>query len=100
MHPVQQHLFDTDFAGLSGSQVSGTLVLSEELINLGLTDFIDQLRADPAPTPAPAGTTSAPASAPQATPDPKALLAKLNIKQLKVRAQDGKFLLDLDVSVD
>jgi hypothetical protein len=94
MHPIQKHLFDTNFKDLEGTRIEGTIALSEELINLGIMDFINSLKnAAPAPT----SKSSAVATAPIATgaPDPKALLAKLDIETLQVRAEKGKILLEV-----
>ena len=40
MHPVQKHLFDTNFKDLDGTRIEGTIALSDELINLGIMDFL------------------------------------------------------------
>ncbi|MFT5999590.1 MAG: hypothetical protein ACI81P_002048 [Neolewinella sp.] len=92
MHPVQKYLFDTNFKDLKGTRIEGTIALSEELINLGIMDFINSLKTA-VPAPAAIGSSSAPAAA----PDPKALLAKLDIETLQVRAEKGKFLLEVKV---
>jgi hypothetical protein len=90
MHPVQKHLFDTNFKDLEGTRIEGTIALSDELINLGIMDFINDLKA-PSAGPASENVTNAPAAA----PDPKALLAKLDIETLKIRAREGKILLEV-----
>ena len=96
MHPIQKHLFDTNFKDLAGSKIEGTIALSEELINLGILDFINGLKAD-----APAKeTSSTPTIAPSATmPDPKELLKLVTIDKLQVRAQDGKIMVDIKASL-
>lgn len=90
MHPIQKHLFDTNFKDLEGTRIEGTIVLSDELINLGIMDFISSLKSDAS---APASISSA--SAPAAAPDPKAILAKLDIEKLQVKAEKGKILLEV-----
>lgn len=97
MHPVQKHLFDTDFKDLAGSKLEGTIAISDELINMGIMDFLNGLKAqdgsDASQKPSPG-----PASAPDA-PDPKALLALLNVETLKFRTGEGKAMLDVKVSL-
>lgn len=94
MNPVQKHLFDTNFKDLEGSHLAGTIAVSDELINLGIMDFISSFQGQAtAPSPADQPASSAPAAA----PDPKALLALLDIKTLKFRSDKGKALLEVDV---
>ena len=99
MHPVQKHLFDTNFKDLQGTSLSGTLALSDEIINLGLGELLLQLKAGtltaPSPTAPPTDT-----SAPAAAPDPKAILEKLNVKTLRYRTEAGRTLLDIEASLD
>jgi len=45
MHPVQKHLFDTNFKDLAGSKIEGTIAISDELINMGIMDFINGLKS-------------------------------------------------------
>jgi hypothetical protein len=96
MHPIQKHLFDTNFKDLAGSKIEGTIALSEELINLGILDFINGLKAD-----APAKeTSSTPETAPSAAmPDPKELLKLVTIDKLQVRAQNGKIMVDIKAAL-
>lgn len=95
MHPLQKHLFDTNFQDLAGTRIEGTLALSEELINLGVMDFLNGL------TPAPAATTepAAPKAAGGSMPDPKELLKVLKIDQLAVRLVNGKLLVDVKAGI-
>lgn len=96
MHPIQQHLFETNFRGLSGTRIEGTLALSEELINLGILDLLQGLRAtSPPPT---ADVPSAKATAP-AGPDPQALLQILQVDTLQIRAEKGKVLVDVKAGI-
>lgn len=96
MHPVQKHLFDTNFKDLAGTQVEGTIAVSEELINLGILDFINGLKA---PTP-PAGAETSPAtSVASSAPDPKAMLQLLNVEKLNVRMEKGKLLIDVKAGI-
>ena len=97
MHPVQKHLFDTDFKDLAGSKLEGTIALSDELINMGIMDFLNGLKSE-AGSEAPENPSPAPAAAPT-TPDPKALLALLNVETLKFRTGEGKAMLDVKVSL-
>jgi hypothetical protein len=90
MHPVQKHLFDTNFKDLEGTRIAGTIALSEELINLGIMDFVNGLKSSPT-----ASASEGSSSAPAAAPDPKALLAKLDIEKLEVKAKEGKILLEI-----
>lgn len=94
MHPVQKHLFDTDFKDLAGTRLEGTIALSDELINLGIMDFLGSLQSDAAQP-----ASAKPSAAPAAAPDPKALLALLNIETLKFRTENGRAVLDVKVSL-
>ena len=97
MHPVQKHLFDTNFKDLAGSSIEGTIALSDELINMGIMDFLNGLKAGAESEPS-GGPNTAPAAAP-APPDPKALLALLDVETLKFRSADGRAMLDLKVAL-
>ncbi|MFK8162910.1 MAG: hypothetical protein AB8H12_10655 [Lewinella sp.] len=94
MHPVQKHLFDTNFKDLEGTKIEGTIALSDELINLGIMDFLNGLKSGATPRAA-----TAPSPAPAAAPDPKALLALLDIETLKFRTENGKAMLDVKASL-
>ena len=97
MHPVQEHLFDTNFKDLAGTKIEGTIALSEELINLGVMDFLNSLKAAPEASDQPAAP--APPAVPTAAPDPKALLQVLNVEQLQVRMEAGRLLVDIKAGV-
>ncbi|TXF83693.1 hypothetical protein FUA23_21465 [Neolewinella aurantiaca] len=97
MHPVQKHLFDTNFKDLAGSKIEGTIAISDELINMGIMDFINSLKSG-AGSDAPKEPAAAPASA-QSIPDPKALLSLLDVETLKFRSGEGKAMIDLKVSL-
>lgn len=94
MHPVQKHLFATNFKDLAGTRIEGTIALSDELINLGIMDFLSGLQSG-AVASAPKVASPAPAAAPDEMPDPKALLALLDIEKLKFRSEDGRILVDV-----
>ncbi|WP_116106663.1 hypothetical protein [Lewinella sp. IMCC34191] len=107
MHPVLQHLMDTNFEDLSGSRVDGRIAVSDDLINLGLHEVVAMLTKSSA---APAGKTESPApeSTPTpydstekkaATPDPKALLRKLDVEKLQYRTETGRTVLEIACSV-
>ena len=93
MHPVLQHLIDTDFSDLRGSSVEGQFAVTDELVNLGLHELIGQL-TKPAPS-----TTAAPAAPPAKKtaelPDPKLLLRKVNIEHLRYRTEAGRTVLEI-----
>lgn len=95
MHPVQKHLFDTNFEGLAGTRIEGTIAVSEELINLGIMDFLDGLKKTGPAEEAPAATPAATAPA----PDPQAMLKLLNVEKLKVRMEAGKLLMDVKAGI-
>ncbi len=92
MHPLQKHLQDTQFKDLAGSHLEGTIALSDELINLGIGEFLASLRS-----PAPVGDLSKTSS--PAGPDVTALLAKLQVDQLRWRTEQGRSMLDVNVRV-
>ncbi len=95
MHPVERHLFATDFKDLAGTHLQGTIALSDELINLGIMDFLAGLKAEPAPS-APAAPDQDPA---EARPDPRKLLSLLQVNQLEVKAKDGRIVVAVDVKM-
>ncbi len=101
MHPVIQHLLDTEFADLRGSRVEGQIALTDELVNLGLHDLVAKLTQPAvasATTPAPA---SAPATKPAAPalPDPKLLLQQVKIEHLRYRTEAGRTILEIKAGV-
>jgi hypothetical protein len=97
MHPVQKHLFDTNFKDLAGSKIEGTIAISDELINMGIMDFLNGLKSG-AESDAAENPNPAPAAAPNA-PDPKKLLALLDVETLKFRTEKGKAMIDVKVSL-
>ncbi|MFT4751968.1 MAG: hypothetical protein ACI92C_002835 [Neolewinella sp.] len=97
MHPVQKHLFDTNFKDLAGSKLEGTIAISEELINMGIMDFLNGLKPGPE-FDAPEKPSPAPAAAPD-MPDPKKLLALLNIEMLTFRTGKDKVMLNVKASL-
>lgn len=98
MHPVQKHLFDTNFKDLTGTRIEGTIALSDELINLGIMDFLSGLKNDAA-SPAAKGSSPAPAAAPTFMPDPKQLLAILDVETLSFRSEAGRILVDVKAGI-
>jgi len=98
MHPVQKHLFDTNFKDLAGTRIEGTIALSDELINLGIMDFLTGLK-NGAASPAPEAPSPAPAAAPSALPDPKQMLAMLNVETLKFRSEAGRIVVDVKAGI-
>jgi len=96
MHPVQKHLFDTNFRDLSGTRLEGTIALSDELINLGILDFLQQLqKPDAAAAPV---KEDRPASS-SSLPKPEDLLKMLTIEEVKYRTEAGKTLLDIKAGI-
>ncbi|WP_273444552.1 hypothetical protein [Neolewinella agarilytica] len=96
MHPVQKHLFDTNFRDLTGTKLEGTIALSDELINLGILDFLQQLQKTD--TDAPEPQSSAPATS-SSMPKPEELLKMLTIEEVKYRTEAGKTLLDIKAGI-
>ncbi|WP_420461208.1 hypothetical protein [Neolewinella sp.] len=97
MHPVLQHLIDTDFSDLQGSSVEGQFVVTDELVNLGLHELVSQLTK-------PASATSTAPAAPPASqttelPDPKLLLRKVKIEHLQYRTEAGRTVLEIKAGV-
>lgn len=97
MHPVEKHLFDTNFKDITGAQLEGTIALSDEIINLGFGELLGQLNAT-ANTSSKTGA-SPKTESPVATPDPQAMLQLLNIQQLKYRTETGKTILEIKVNL-
>ena len=98
MHPVQKHLFDTNFKDLDGTRIEGTIALSDELINLGIMDFLSCLKSSAA-SPAPSASSPAPAAAPAAMPSPMKLLAILEVEKLKFRSESGRIFVDVKAGI-
>ncbi|THH40360.1 hypothetical protein [Neolewinella litorea] len=99
MHPVLQHLIDNDFSDLTGTRVEGQIALSDDLINLGLHELLSQFIA---PAPAPQEATSVPTTgtgATPSTPDPRALLRKLDVEKLHYRTEAGRTIVEIACAV-
>lgn len=97
MHPVEQHLFATNFKDLAGSRIQGTVALSDELINLGILDLLQGLKSG-------GGANSTmedkeTSTEETARPDPQAMLGLLDIDQLTVKAKEGRIFLEVDVEL-
>ncbi len=93
MHPVLQHLIDTDFSDLQGSSVEGQFAVTDELVNLGLHELVSQLTK-------PASSTSTAPAAPAGDkttvlPDTKLLLRKVKFEQLRYRTEAGRTVLEI-----
>lgn len=98
MHPVQKHLFATNFKDLAGAKIEGTIALSDELINLGLGDLLSQLPNSSHSATSPGSTKQASSVAQQA--DPQAMLQLLTVQKLRYRTAAGTTMLDLKVSLE
>ena len=110
MHPVLEHLIKTNFADLQGSRVDGRIAVSDDLINLGLHELVATLTKSSSAGPSP---SSAPAQAPkeepapygnaptkpEPTPDPRALLGKLDVEKLQYRTESGRTILEIACAV-
>ena len=104
MNPVLQHLINTNFSDLRGSKIDGQLALSDELVNLGIHDFLAQLKSPPSqPAPAPKSASgSAPdgrASDEAGLPDPKEMLQHVTIDTLRYRTEAGRTVLEISAKV-
>ena len=93
MHPIQKHLFETNFRDLNGSSIEGTLAFSEELINLGVMELLQGLQNDKKE--AGAEVTSTPIKGDTSLPDPKELLKLVSVEQLTLRMEQGRLLVDI-----
>ncbi len=96
MHPVQKHLFDTNFRDLSGTKLEGTIALSDELINLGILDFLQQLQKPDTDTPK--AKSEAPAAS-SAMPNPADLLKMVTIEEVKYRTEAGRTMVDIKAGI-
>ena len=99
MHPVQKHLVDTEFSGLEGTEVEGTLALSDELINLGLLEILAKIKTMGQPKPVRA-ITEAEGTQKQvagAAVDPQVMLKKLRVDRLNYRTEQGTTMVDFKV---
>ena len=99
MHPVQEHLLRTNFRDLAGTRIEGTLALSEELVNLGVADFLQRLQTSAAAGEGAAGAAKSVATPGEATPDPQQLLQLLTIDQLAVRLEEGRMKVDVEAAL-
>ena len=97
MHPVEQHLFATNFKDLAGTRIQGTVALSDELINLGILDLLQGLKGEPSSTST--AESKKADSVDAARPDPQAMLGLLDIDQLTVKAKEGRIFLEVDVEL-
>ena len=97
MHPILQHLMDTDFRDLAGTRFEGQVALSDEVINLGLGEIVAKLTA--ATPPADAAPAAPPASPSAAVdgglPDPQLLLKKLKVDHLRYRTEAGRTIVEV-----
>ena len=106
MHPVLEHLIKTNFSDLNGSRVDGRIAVSDDLVNLGLHELVATLTkpapsgmpAKPAQKAEPAPYENAPAD-PAPTPDPRALLGKLDVEKLQYRTESGRTILEIACAV-
>ncbi len=94
MHPIQRILFDTNFKGISGARIEGTLALSEALINLGVLDALQRLQQPKASEDVLVADKAAPAA-----PDPGVLLKAVQVDTLKIRTDKGKIHIDLKAGI-
>ena len=100
MNPILQHLLDTNFNDLKGSKVDGQLVISDELINLGIHDVLTQLKSpDPAPAAAPKEAAKGASTDEVSLPDPKEMLRHVTIDHLKYRTEAGRTVLEIRAKV-
>ncbi|MCP9236597.1 hypothetical protein [Lewinella sp. JB7] len=98
MHPVLKHLIETDFSDLSGSRVEGQIALSDDIINLGLHEVLNQLRRAPTPENVAPASPPRPAAA-NTLPDPRLLLSKVDVEHLKYRTEAGKTVVEIKAGV-
>ncbi|MEM9930812.1 MAG: hypothetical protein AAF840_13405, partial [Bacteroidota bacterium] len=96
MHPVERHLFATNFKDLAGTRLQGTIALSDELINLGILDFLQGLKANEEAA-ADADTEGKQQASPH--PDPQTLLRLLDIDKLAIKAKEGRIVVGVDVEL-
>jgi hypothetical protein len=101
MNPVLDHLINSEFADLEGSRMEGQLVLTDTLVNAGLTNLLVQIMrpaspekpAPASPPPSPVPTTGAPGL------DVKKLLEKVTIDHIHYRTEHGRTILELKAAL-
>jgi hypothetical protein len=93
MEPILEFLLANDMKELEGLKISGTIPVSETLVNKVLADYVAQLKNGPVKAP------SAKAAAARAAPkrDYAALLRQLEVRTLNVRFEAGKMVLNIDL---
>lgn len=92
-NPFEKYL-QNDLADFAGLRVSGTLPVKQEILNDLLQTVLKDMQAAPDSTPTPASLDKPAASG----VDPKRFLKF--VKKAEVRAEEGRLVLDFDVSVD
>ncbi|MEM1359972.1 MAG: hypothetical protein AAGF89_17325 [Bacteroidota bacterium] len=97
MHPVQKHLFATNFKDISGAQIDGKFALSDELINLGLGELLSQIKTNDSASAA--GGTPSTTNNVVLPPDPREMLQLLDVKKLEYRTAVGKTILTIKASL-
>jgi hypothetical protein len=98
MHPILKHLIDTNFSDLTGSRLEGQIALTDDIINLGIHELLNQLTQPSVPenhAPAAPPTSSTRGATKAAMPDPKLLLQKVKVDHLKYRTEQGKTVLEI-----
>ena len=92
-NPLEKYL-QNDLAEFAGLRISGTVPVKQEILNDLLQSVLTDMTSGSTPAVAvPTGTaTAAPGF------DPKTLLK--HVKKAQIRAEEGRLVLDFDVSVD
>lgn len=88
MEPILEFLLANDMKELEGLKISGTIPVSEQLVNQLLTDYVREFKAGPA---------KAPANKIPPKRDYAALLRQLEVRTLNVKFEAGKMVLNIDL---
>lgn len=92
MEDIIQYLRETQLKDLKGLHISGTIPLSDELLNQLIDDFVRPMLGSPPPTDTPGEVPPAPNPPPFAD-----LLPFLEFPVLRAKTEAGKVVLEIEI---
>jgi hypothetical protein len=90
VHPVLQHLINSEFRDLEGAVLEGQLCLTDDAVNLGLREVIKDLTSSDTP-----GERTGEAVPSSPLPDPSIFTKKVKVSRLNYRTEKGKTTIEL-----